>query len=99
MLKRVARLRWKDCRRAGSKADSVDLSGGTGIVSGTIGKGRSGDVTMHAKTVSLMDGAVIKVGDSGTTVAAGNVTIDADSVDISGGSRISSQAVGPMPVR
>jgi hypothetical protein len=75
---------------AGSMADSVALSGfGSGIVSETLGTARSGDVAVHAKTVSLMDEAVIQTGTSSfTTGAGGNVTIDADSVDISSGSRI-----------
>ena len=78
----------------GSKADSVALSGfGSGIVSDTLGVGRSGDVAVHAKTVSLTDGAVIQAGTPSTTAAGGNVTIDADSVGISGGSHISSQSV------
>ena len=79
----------------GSMADSVALSGiGSGIVADTQGGVSSGDVTVHAKTVSLTDGAVIQAGTLDTTAAGGNVTIDADSVDISGGSSISSQANG-----
>jgi filamentous hemagglutinin family protein len=78
---------------AGSMADSVDLSGiGSGIVSDTFGQARAGDVAVHAKTVSLTNGAVIQAGTPSTTAAGGNVTIDADSVDISSGSHISSQA-------
>jgi large exoprotein involved in heme utilization and adhesion len=74
---------------AGSMADSVDLSGfGSGIVSETLGTARSGDVAVHAKTVSLKGGAVIQTGTPSNTGAGGNVTIDADSVDIFGGSRI-----------
>ena len=47
----------------GSMADSVDLSGSdSGIVSETIGTARSGDVAVHAKAVSLTDGAVIQTG-------------------------------------
>jgi filamentous hemagglutinin family protein len=78
---------------AGSMADSVVLSGfGSGIVSDSFGAARAGDVVVHAKTVSLTDGAVIQAGTVGTSAAGGNVTINADSVDISGGSGISSQA-------
>ena len=51
-----------------------------------------GDVAVHAKAVSLTNGAVIQAGTLDTTAAGGNVTIDANSVDISGGSGISSQA-------
>jgi filamentous hemagglutinin family protein len=82
-------------RGAGKMADSVALSGlASGIVSdaGGVGTVRAGDVAVHAKTVSLTDGAVIQAGTPSTTAAGGNVTIDADSVDISGGSSISSQA-------
>ena len=82
---------------AGSMADSVALSGlDSGIVSESSGAGtvRAGDVAVHAKTVSLRDGAVIQAGNLSTTGAGGNVAINADSVDISGGSRISSRAAG-----
>ena len=76
-------------QRAGSMADSVALSGlGSGIVSETFSSARSGVVEVHAKTVSLTDGAVIQTGTSSNTGAGGNVTIDADSVDIAGESRI-----------
>ncbi len=81
----------------GSMADSVALSGlGSGIVSDAQGAGTvsAGDVTVHAKTISLADGAVIQAGTLDTTGAGGNVTIVADSVDISGRSSISSQARG-----
>ena len=80
----------------GSMADSVDLSGsGSGIVSDTIGTARSGDVAVHAKTVILREGAVIQTGTSINTGAGGNVTIDADSVDISGeASILSLSAIG-----
>ena len=63
---------------------------------------RAGDVTVHAKTISMTDGAVIQAGTPSTTGAGGNVTIDADSVDISGRSSISSQAseanAGPVTI-
>ena len=78
---------------AGSLADSVVLLGsGSGIVSDSFGTPRAGDVAVHAKTISLADGAVIQAGTLDTTAAGGNVTIDADSIDISSGSVISSQA-------
>lgn len=82
---------------AGSMADSVALSGlGSGIVSDAQGAGTisAGDVTVHAKTIRLADGAVIQAGTLDTTGAGGNVTIVADSIDISGRSSISSQARG-----
>ena len=78
------------------KAVSVALSGvgssgfGSGIVSETTGSARSGNVTVQSKTVSLTDGAVIQTGTVGNIGAGGDVTIDAVSVDISGGSRITS---------
>jgi filamentous hemagglutinin family protein len=79
----------------GDMADSVALSGlGSGIVSDAQGADTvsAGDVSVHAKSIILTDGAVIQAGTLDTTAAGGNVTIDADSVDISGGSGISSQA-------
>ncbi|MFZ1804527.1 MAG: hypothetical protein WAU05_11435, partial [Nitrospira sp.] len=78
---------------ARSMANSVVLLGsGSGIVSDSFGTPRAGDVAVHAKTISLADGAVIQAGTLDTTAAGGNVTIDADSIDISSGSVISSQA-------
>ena len=78
---------------AGSRADSVVLSGsGSGIVSDSSGIGRAGEIAVHANTINLTEGAVIQAGTPSTTAAGGNVTIDANSVDISSGSRISSQA-------
>ena len=78
----------------GSMADSVVLSGfGSGIISdSTGGTARAGDVALHARSLTVADGAVIQAGTTVTTATAGNVTIDANSVGISGGSRISSQA-------
>ena len=77
----------------GSRADSVVLSGlGSGIISDSSGTARAADVAVQAKTVSLADGAVIQAGTSNTSGTGGNVTIVAESVDISGGGRISSQA-------
>jgi len=77
---------------AGSKAASLTLAQGSGIISRASGEGRLGDVVVRAKTVTLTDGAAIKVGDQNDPGTAGNVTIDADSVGISDGSAISSQA-------
>ncbi|TKB59021.1 MAG: filamentous hemagglutinin N-terminal domain-containing protein [Nitrospira sp.] len=77
----------------GSMADSVALSGlGSGIVSDTQGLASAGDVAVHAKTVILTDGAAIQSGTPLTSGAGGIVTIDAGSVDISGGSIIRSLA-------
>ncbi len=81
-----------------SMADSVALSGSSsGIVSDTQGTGNSGAIAVYAKTISLTDealtgGAVIQAGTPSTTGAGGAVTLIAASVDISGGSRIASQA-------
>ncbi|UVT14835.1 MAG: filamentous hemagglutinin N-terminal domain-containing protein [Nitrospira sp.] len=76
---------------AGSMADSIDLSGSdSGIVSDTIGAARSGDVAVHARTVMLKEGAAIQTGTSINTGAGGNVTIDADTLAISGEARITS---------
>jgi large exoprotein involved in heme utilization and adhesion len=74
-------------------ADSVNLSGpGSGIVSETTGAARSGHVTVESNAVSLTDEAVIQTGTLGNDGAGGDVTINAGSVDISGGSRISSRS-------
>jgi large exoprotein involved in heme utilization and adhesion len=77
-----------------SKADSVALSGsGTGFISdSTGGTTRAGDVAVHAKLLTLADGAVIQAATVVTTAAGGNVLIEADSVGLSSGSRIASQA-------
>ena len=79
---------------ADDKADSVILSGsGTGIISDSVGGTiRAGDVAVRAKSVSLAEGAVIQAATTVTTAAGGNVMIDADTVNLSGASRISSQA-------
>jgi len=77
---------------AGSKADSLTLAGqGSGIISDSFGPARPGGIEVRAKTVSLTDNAVIQAGTPSDTGTTGNVTIDADSVDISGGGRIASQ--------
>ncbi|BFU95961.1 MAG: protein of unknown function [Nitrospira sp.] len=81
--------------QAGSKAESVVLSGsGSGLISDSFGTitARAGDVAVHAKTISLTDGAVIRAGTPSTSSAGGNVTLDANSVDISSGSLLSSQS-------
>lgn len=75
----------------GSMADAVDLSGtDSGIVSETTGTARSGDVAVHARTITLREGAAIKTGTSLNTGAGGNVTIDADTLTMSGEARITS---------
>src|SRR6185436_7321245 len=78
----------------GSMADSVVLSGsGSGIITDSVGGPiRAGDVAVYAKSLTLADGAVIRAATTSTTAAGGDVTIDAVKVDISGGSRILSQA-------
>ena len=77
----------------GRMADSVTLSGpGSGIVSETTGGARSGHVTVESNSVSLIDGAVIQTGAIDFVGAGGDVTINAGSLDISGGSRISSRS-------
>jgi filamentous hemagglutinin family protein len=76
---------------AGSPADSIDISGtDSGIVSDTIGTAHSGDVAVHARTITLREGAVIQTGTSINTGAGGNVTIDANTLTISGQARITS---------
>ncbi len=76
---------------SGSMADVVDLSGtDSGIVSETTGTARSGDVAVHARTITLREGAVIQTGTSINTGAGGNVAIDADTLTISEQARITS---------
>jgi large exoprotein involved in heme utilization and adhesion len=77
----------------GSKADSLTLKDfRSGMIIDSHGSGRSGAIEVHAKTVSLTEGAVIEGGNPFGDGTGGNVTIHADSVGIVGGSHISSQA-------
>lgn len=74
---------------AGSKTDSIVLSGsGSGIKSESTGLARAGDIAMHAKSLIMTDGAAIEMVTSGT---GGTITLETDSLDMSGRSRISSQ--------
>lgn len=74
-----------------SMADAVDLSGtNSGINSDTTGVARSGDVAVHARTITLREGAVIQTGTSLNTGAGGTVTIDAGTLTISSEARITS---------
>lgn len=76
-----------------SKADSLNLAGfRSGIISDAVLNAPPGDIAVHAKTVSLTDGAVIEGGDPFGNGTGGIVNIVADSVGIIGGSHISSQA-------
>ena len=76
----------------GSKADSVTFSGpNSGIITDTFGGARPGDIAVHARTLNLTSGAVVTAGDTFGS-KAGNVTVEADSAMISGGSFIQSQA-------
>jgi len=79
----------------GIQADSLTLAGpGTGMFSSSSGAGSLGEIVVHAKTVSLKDAAAIQVGtQQDTAETAGNVTIVADSVGISGRGRIASQVL------
>lgn len=77
----------------GSKADALFLAGfPSRILSESEGSGRPGDIVLHAKTVSLTDRAAIEAGTTESNGTGGNVSLDADSVVIAGGSLISSQA-------
>ncbi len=77
----------------GSKADSLTLKDfRSGITTDSFGLGLPGEIEVHAKTVSLTEGAVIEGGSRLGDGTGGIVTINADSVGIVGGSHISSQA-------
>ena len=77
---------------SGTKAASLDLDAGDIVSTAGDGTGRLGDIEVHAMTVSLTNEAGIQAGgEADTAKTAGNVTIDADSVSISGGSAIVSQ--------
>ncbi len=93
----------------GSRSDFVTLSGPntdpnqlTGVISTTSGPGRVGNIEVHAKTLRLMNGAVISAGSPADTGPTGNVTVDADcagcTVMISDGSFIQSQTAAQEPV-
>jgi filamentous hemagglutinin family protein len=76
-----------------SPADSVTLSGpGTAIQMLAPGFGHTGDIRVNAKTLNLTDNAAISAGTIIDTGTAGDVILVADSIGISGGSIISSQA-------
>ena len=77
----------------GSKAGSVVLSGqdNTGITSDSI-SGVPGDLTVHAGTLTVTNGAVISAGSSQSTGPAGKVTVTADSVVISAEGQIFSRS-------
>jgi filamentous hemagglutinin family protein len=77
---------------AGSRADTVSLAQGSRINAEAFGEGRLGDIEVRTKTLSLTDGSTIEAGTQLDPGTAGNVTVDADSVGISSGSRVSSQA-------
>jgi hypothetical protein len=88
---------------SGSKANSLILDGpGTGLKTVALGGGQLGDIDVLATTLSMEDGAVIEAGSSFDAATAGSVTIDADSVGLSGGSIISSHAfnldAGPVSI-
>src|SRR5262249_47332218 len=76
---------------SGSKADSLILEGpGTGLKTEAQGGGLLGNIEVDAKTINLMEGAVIQAGSPQTTATAGTITLDAASVGICCGSLISS---------
>jgi filamentous hemagglutinin family protein len=75
--------------------DSVELIGTTagslpsrsGIIAGTFGSGKSGDVTLNARWLIVRDGGLIQAGTLGAG-AGGNVTVTADeAVEIAGTTR------------
>ena len=75
----------------GNPANSLTLDR-SGIITQTGGTGRLGDIEVTAKTVRLTNEAVIQAGTPTDFATAGNIRIAADSVNISGGSSISSHA-------
>lgn len=77
----------------GSKADSLMITGfRSGILQDTYGTAAAGDIMVHARTVGLTNGGVIEGGTIQGEGTGGKVTVDADTVNISGGSHVSSQA-------
>ncbi|MDN5940834.1 MAG: filamentous hemagglutinin N-terminal domain-containing protein [Nitrospira sp.] len=75
----------------GSNAGSVLLSGQSAGIFSFSGSGVPGDLTVNAGTLTITNGAVIAAGNS-ISGPAGQVTIGADSIVISGEGRISSQS-------
>lgn len=75
-------------------AESLVLSGQSGILSNALGSGRLGNIEVYAKTVTLTDTGVIQAGTrQDTGLVAGNVTVEATLVNISSGSSILSQVL------
>jgi filamentous hemagglutinin family protein len=76
----------------GSKAGSVRLSGpDTSIISDS-DLGVPGEITVHAGTLTVTNGAVIAAGSSFSSGPAGAVTVNADSVVISADGQIFSRS-------
>ena len=77
----------------GSKTNDLMLTGlGSRILSETFGSAAPGNIEVNATVVSLENRAAIEGGSPANTGTGGEVTINADSVEIVGGSHISSQA-------
>ncbi len=73
----------------GSKADSVSISGGSGLFSTAEGIGHGGSITIDARQVQLNNGT-ISANSSGTkTATAGTVAINANALTINDGGKIS----------
>jgi len=76
----------------GTSADSLFLSGEGSIESTSFGTGSIGSIVILANAINLTEGASIQAGTQQDSAAvAGSVTIGANTIDISGGSRIASQ--------
>lgn len=72
----------------GSKASSVALSGESTAIVSASNLGLPGDLTVHAGTLTITNGARISAGDPRFTGPAGNVTVTADSIGISADGQI-----------
>ena len=77
----------------GSLANTVRLTDfRSGIMTDSFGNAPPGDIVIHAKAVSLTNGAVIEGGTRLSEATGGNIIVDSESISITGGSRVSSQA-------
>jgi filamentous hemagglutinin family protein len=73
----------------GPKADSIFLSGSdSSIKSESVGVARARDIAIHTKSLTMTNGGRIEMVTSGT---GGDITLESDSIDMSGRSSISSQ--------
>ena len=75
-------------------AELLNLSSGSSITTTTLDRGNSGDINLNAREITLDSSAILSEIDIDAVGDGGNISLNAESLSLAGGSRISSSIFG-----